>query len=121
MSNRRWTSICISVATLAFVAILFRNQTGGHGQFESAAWQSERDNYGGDNSRLSMISDLEQNYLRPGMSQHTVEQLMGEPDATREALSVYDFGVSPYGKDGEFLEIKYNSDDNLVTTQWGRY
>ena len=120
MSNKR---IIIFIIVIAFSSVAFVgwNQIGRHGQFESAAWQGERGNYNGDNLRLYMISDLEQNYLKVGMSQRAVEQLLGEPDSIREALSVYDLGVSPYGIDGEFLEIKYDSDGNLVTTQWGQY
>ena len=120
LSKKRWISICILVATLGFVAILCQQRINGSGQFESAAWQSERGDYDDDNSRLYMISDLKLNHLKVGMSQRSVEQLLGEPDSTREASSVYSLGVSPYGIDSEFFVIKYDAGGNFVTTQWGR-
>ncbi len=120
MPRNRWIRICILTGVIVLVAMLCWNQIGRRGRFESAAWRSERGNYDGDNSRLSMISDLEQNHLKVGMSQGSVEQILGEPDSTPEASSVYYLGVSPYGFDSEFFAIKYDSDGNLITIHWGR-
>lgn len=88
--------------------------------FDSDAWKSQRGADARQNKRGRMVEGLEK-ALHADMPREDVIGLLGEPDSSDAANSadVYELGVSEYGIDEEFYEIRYQ-DGKVASHRWGR-
>ncbi len=88
--------------------------------FDSSAWKSQRGASAHDNQRGQMVESLEK-AVRTGMSRAEVVELLGDPDSSNAETGVdtYELGVSSYGIDEEYYEIRYQ-DGNVASHRWAR-
>lgn len=82
--------------------------------FDDVLWRDQYQKFNHDNPRSGMISDLEQEVLRKGMSQETVREILGPPEQTEGNMDLYDLGASPVGVDYEQYVIEYDDDQKVV-------
>lgn len=122
MSKSRRISITVlaSVVVTSALLVLGWRQIHLSGKFDQVKWQNEHGNYDGNSTRLAMLSDLEQNYLRIGMDRQSVIEMLGEPDSIRDSSTVYYLGGSPYGIDSELLTIEFDANGVLASSRWSR-
>jgi hypothetical protein len=107
--------LCLAMfATLSLSACHMHNQTA----FDSNTWKSQRGQPARQNQRGEMVGILQQT-LQAGMRREEVIRLLGEPDRSDEGIDIYELGVSPFGIDEEYYEIKYQ-DGAVVSHRWGR-
>ncbi len=88
--------------------------------FDSETWKAQRGVRGQDNKRIYMEEALEK-AVRVGMSKSEVIRLLGEPDSYRTDVDadLYEIGVSPYGIDEEYYEIRYEN-GTVASLVWSR-
>jgi hypothetical protein len=67
--------------------------------------------------RIKMIADLRKNYLKKGMSQTAVRELLGEPLKKQDDLLVYPIGARMNRIDPDFLEIYFDLNGHLIETK----
>ncbi|WP_125932201.1 hypothetical protein [Thiosocius teredinicola] len=107
---------------LALVAILSFALLGGCGQsdvphgrpFDSAVWKSERNSNELQPRRQHMISDLQDNYLRVGMSEDEVLALLGEPDSRTDRRFRYSVGAFPFSADYSWVFVRFDEAGKAV-------
>jgi hypothetical protein len=81
--------------------------------FDATLWQAANIEEV-DNPRCLMQRDLEQNHLKLGMTRAQVNTLLGEPQSNEKVLSYYLGFCSPFGIDGESLELEFDDRDKLI-------
>lgn len=88
--------------------------------FSSDDWKSQRGVSSDGNRRLAQLADLKP-LMREGMARQEVLDLLGEPDRSDPDTGVdaYALGVSPFGIDAEYYEIRYHQ-GRLVSHQLTR-
>jgi hypothetical protein len=88
--------------------------------FDSSTWKSQRGASAHNNQRGQMVESLEK-AIRIGMPHDEVVELLGEPDSSNAETGVdtYELGVSSYGIDEEYYEIRYQ-DGKVATHRWAR-
>lgn len=85
-------------------------------EFDQALWKSYTpDDYLADSPRLPMAADLQQNYIKPGMTRDQIVKLLGEPGNHSEEVYIYGLGKS----DGlwprlYFLDVYFDSSEKVV-------
>jgi hypothetical protein len=88
--------------------------------FDSNTWKSQRGAAAQDNQRGQMVGALEK-VVRTSMTRAEVIELLGEPDSsnTETGVDVYELGVSDYGIDEEYFEVRYQ-DGKVASHRWAR-
>jgi hypothetical protein len=88
--------------------------------FDSSTWKSQRGAAAQDNQRGQMVGTLDK-VVRTGMTRAEVIELLGEPDSGNpdSGVDVYELGVSDYGIDEEYFEIRYQ-DGKVASHRWAR-
>jgi hypothetical protein len=93
MSKRRrivlWITAGLVVLILIGLALVALER---YSRFDQQIWKSVADSREADNPRYRMLTDLELNYLRKGMTAPEVETLLGEPDIEKSP-EVYKYNV----------------------------
>ena len=57
-----------------------------------------------------MIKELEEKYIRLGMSRQQIITLLGEPDTSTKNIDIYEIGTPPFSIGLEVYEINYQVD-----------
>jgi len=88
--------------------------------FDSSTWKSQRGAAAQDNQRGQMVGALDK-VVRTGMTRAEVIELLGEPDSGNadSGVDIYELGVSDYGIDEEYFEIRYQ-DGKVASHRWAR-
>jgi hypothetical protein len=84
------------------------------GGFDADLWKAQYQKNERDNPRIGMVSALEREVLREGMSREAVREMLGLPEQIQGNVDLYDLGVSPYGIDYEQYAITYDQEDKVV-------
>ncbi len=61
-----------------------------------------------------MISDLQDNYLRVGMSEDEVLALLGEPDSRTDRRFRYSVGAFPFSADYSWVFVRFDEAGKAV-------
>lgn len=88
--------------------------------FDSNTWKSQRGAAAQDNQRGQMVGALDK-VVHAGMARAEVIEQLGEPDSsnTDTGVDTYELGVSDYGIDEEYFEIRYQ-DGKVASHRWAR-
>ena len=88
--------------------------------FDSSTWKSQRGAAAQNNQRGQMVGTLDK-VVRAGMARAEVIELLGEPDSSNidTGVDTYELGVSDYGIDEEYFEIRYQ-DGKVASHRWAR-
>jgi hypothetical protein len=90
----------------------------GNIKFNRQQWIASADR-GADNPRLRMYKDLQQRYLRKGMTRQEVRHLLGKPDYDSSSKDVDSYFLGVLGLmsvDATILEVHYDKADRVVST-----
>ena len=70
-------------------------------------------------SRRQMVEDIQENYLRRGMTQPEVKKLLGAPDVVthRRRPEGWSYGLGARGSDCEYLYVGFAADDGPLV-EW---
>lgn len=83
--------------------------------FDRGVWIKNYDNQHPDNPRVEMISDLENNYLRKGVTRKQVVELLGKPDRRDEKHVIsYLVGMQGFVSDPGQLELEFDEKMGLI-------
>jgi hypothetical protein len=88
--------------------------------FDSDTWKSQRGAAPQANKRGHMVGAVDK-AVQVGMLRAEVIELLGQPDSIAADAKVerYELGVSEYGIDEEYYEIRYE-DGKVVSHRWAR-
>lgn len=88
--------------------------------FDSSTWKSQRGVAAQNNQRGQMVGALDK-VVHAGMARAEVIEQLGEPDSsnTDTGVDLYELGVSDYGIDEEYFEIRYQ-DGKVASHRWAR-
>ncbi|MCU0707964.1 MAG: outer membrane protein assembly factor BamE [Pirellula sp.] len=84
--------------------------------FDRELWHRFHEDDDPDNPRASMVTDLQWNYLKKGMTRSDVEELLGTPDfEKRDDVYSYNLGMwSGHRMDYDSLDIHFDADGKLA-------
>ncbi|MCB2018384.1 MAG: hypothetical protein KDF54_12875 [Hydrogenophaga sp.] len=112
--RRRSLMHCFALPLGLAITLLVSACTMKTDSFDSETWKAQKGVKALDNKRGGMTSAFK-SVIQPGMPRAEVIRLLGEPDARHEQTDtdVYELGVSGYGIDEEYYEIRYQGGNVL--------
>ena len=78
--------------------------------FDADIWRAQKNTIEKNNPRATMIKELEEKYIRLGMSRQQIITLLGEPDTSTKNIDIYEIGTPPFSIGLEVYEINYQGD-----------
>jgi hypothetical protein len=87
--------------------------------FNRSVWLAQADSNNPDNPRARMVGDLQRHYIKPGISQQRVIELLGKPDSERQN-NVYEYILgmwSGFRIDYDTFDVHFDSNDLVTRTQ----
>jgi hypothetical protein len=82
--------------------------------FDQKKWKAMHGSLAARNPRVKMLSDLKENYLKPGMSQSEVEALLGHADRIKHHHYLYRLGMGELSIDYSYLTLIYDDTGRLM-------
>lgn len=108
-----------SVGFVAYVYFVVFDYPFDDKDFNKIVWVKYHESKDPDNPRGQMLEDLQNKYLKPGLSKSKIKELLGEPDLDKsDNLWVYNLGMwSGLRIDYDSLNIEFKNDHLISSRQ----